>query len=90
MMALNRSRPGLHSQARNGVTVGARLALIVQTLLARPSPINRTRRSGESIYQLARDWDVCGDEGAAVGRALDPELPVQDGKPVRCATSRLR
>lgn len=32
--------------------------------------------------QLAGQGDVCGDERAAVDRALDPELSVEDGKPV--------
>lgn len=32
--------------------------------------------------QLAGQGDVCGDERAAVDRALDPELSVEDGEPV--------
>ena len=32
---------------------------------------------------LGGEGDVCGDERAAVGRALDPKLPAEGGKPVR-------
>jgi hypothetical protein len=34
------------------------------------------------LEQLAGEGDVCGDERAAVGRALNPELSVEDGEPV--------
>ena len=34
------------------------------------------------LGNLVGDGDVCGDERAAVGGAVDPELPVEGGKPV--------
>jgi hypothetical protein len=43
---------------------------------------SKQRQSPAARGELARDGEVCGDERAAVGRALDPELPVEGGKPV--------
>ena len=46
-----------------------------------------TRRGGARqlpgrVRELVRDGELCGDEGAALRRALDAEPPVQGGNPV--------
>jgi len=37
---------------------------------------------GPTSGALVEDRDVCSDERAAVGRALDPELPVECGEAI--------
>jgi hypothetical protein len=47
-----------------------------------PISASKQRQSPAGRGELVGDGEVCGDERAAVGRALDPELPVEGGKPV--------
>jgi hypothetical protein len=49
----------------------------------RAAEARRGKQSTTGLRELTGEGEVCGDERAAADRALDPQLAVEDGKPIR-------
>jgi integrase len=85
----SRGLPAISVDSGNELVM-AQVALLVLVRSGSPVDLGRRLRSASEeqrstpgLRELLGDGEVCGDERAAVGWALDPQLAVEDGKPVR-------
>jgi hypothetical protein len=68
-------------EAKSGVPVSLRGGR-AEACVGAPVAASNQRQSPARRGELVGDGEFCGDERSAVGWALDPELPVEGGKPV--------
>ena len=71
----------MHQGKEVGITGDARIIAPLHVPAKQTEPLNGAAVAN-GLEQLAGEGDVCGDERAAVDRALDPELSVEDSEPV--------
>jgi hypothetical protein len=78
--------PRTGQQERNGPTAGRPEIGIIVSITVRSvvtsSPCWAQTQTAAGLERLGGDGNVCDDERAAVGRALDPQVSVERGEPV--------